>query len=55
MELSHLIKLPVVDNVKVTRSTYNKLVSSEGTICLTGHHLIYSSRTVKSDELMVCF
>jgi hypothetical protein len=53
MELSHLIKLPVVDNVKVSRTTFNKVISSEGTLCLTGHHLIYSSRTNKDDELMV--
>jgi hypothetical protein len=53
MELSHLIKLPVVDNVKVSRTTFNKVTSSEGTLCLTGHHLIYSSRTNKDDELMV--
>ena len=53
MELSHLIKLPIVDNVKVSRSSYNKFITSEGTLCLTGHHLIYSSRTNKDDELMV--
>ena len=53
MELSHLIKLPVVDNVKVSRTAYNKSSTSEGTLCLTGHHLIYSSRTNKNDELMV--
>ncbi|XP_054843975.1 myotubularin-related protein 9 [Eublepharis macularius] len=41
MEFAELIKTPRADNVILYRPFYPLV---EGTLCLTGHHLIYSSR-----------
>lgn len=41
MEFAELIKTPRADNVVLHRPFYQAV---EGTLCLTGHHLIFSSR-----------
>ncbi|KAM9017495.1 myotubularin-related protein 9 isoform 1-T1 [Guaruba guarouba] len=41
MEFAELIKTPRADNVVLHRPFY---LAVEGTLCLTGHHLIFSSR-----------
>ncbi|XP_041105820.1 myotubularin-related protein 9-like isoform X1 [Polyodon spathula] len=48
MEFVELIKTPRVDNVVLHRPFMSKV---EGTLCLTGHHLILSSRQDSSEEL----
>ncbi|MEE6477208.1 hypothetical protein FKM82_011412 [Ascaphus truei] len=48
MEFAELIKTPRVDNVVLHRPFYAPV---EGTLCLTGHHLILSSRQDNSEEL----
>lgn len=48
MEFVEFIKTPKVDNVVLHRSNYPPC---EGTLCLTGHHLILSSRKTNSEEL----
>lgn len=54
MELAHLIKIPLVENVKISRSNgSNKPTLNEGRLCLSSHHLIYSPKTNQSDEFMV--
>ena len=50
MEFAELIKTTRVDNV-ILRRQGSSLV--EGTLCLTSHHLIFSSRVSEKDELMV--
>ncbi|KAM4695211.1 myotubularin-related protein 9 [Discoglossus pictus] len=48
MEFAELIKTPRVDQVVLHRPFYRPV---EGTLCLTGHHLILSSRQDNSEEL----
>ncbi|XP_069053931.1 myotubularin-related protein 9 [Lepisosteus oculatus] len=48
MEFVELIKTPRVDNVVLHRPFMPKV---EGTLCLTGHHLILSSRQDNTEEL----
>uniref|UniRef100_A0A8C2NKR3 Myotubularin-related protein 9 n=1 Tax=Capra hircus TaxID=9925 RepID=A0A8C2NKR3_CAPHI len=48
MEFAELIKTPRVDNVVLHRPFYPPV---EGTLCLTGHHLILSSRQDNTEEL----
>lgn len=48
MEFAELIKTPTVDNVQLHRPFHPPV---EGTLCLTGHHLILSSRQDKTEEL----
>lgn len=52
MEFIELIKAPRVDNV-IMRRTLLKTI--EGTLCITGHHLILSSRKQDAEELWVCW
>ena len=49
MEFAEYISTPMIDNVKLTRN--GKTV--EGTLCVTGHHLILSSRANQHEELWV--
>lgn len=55
MEFVDLILVPKVDNVVLTdRSDQtDKNSSLEATLCITGHHLILSSRQAVSQELWV--
>lgn len=48
MEFAELIKTPRVDGVVLHRP-FMPVV--EGTLCLTGHHLILSSRQDNTEEL----
>lgn len=48
MEFVELIKTPRVDGVVLHRPF---LPTVEGTLCLTGHHLILSSRQDNTEEL----
>ena len=50
MEFAELIQTTRVDNVILRRLGGNLI---EGTLCLTSHHLIFSSRGEENDELMV--
>ncbi|XP_014803881.1 PREDICTED: myotubularin-related protein 9 [Calidris pugnax] len=47
MEFAELIKTPRADNVALHRPFYPAV---EGTLCLTGHHLIFSSRRQDNAE-----
>jgi hypothetical protein len=51
MELSHLIRVPFVDNVRLHR--LNSI--HDGVLCLTGHHLMFSSKTSQKEEVLVRF
>ncbi|XP_038052242.1 myotubularin-related protein 9-like isoform X2 [Patiria miniata] len=48
MEFVEYIKTPKVDSVTLHRPFYARV---EGTLCLTGHHLILSSRKTNTEEL----
>lgn len=50
MEFVEYIKSPRIDEVSLKR---RGRVYLEGTLCVTGHHLIFSSRTDHRDELIV--
>ena len=50
MEFVELIKSPRVENVFLKRRSHQYV---EGTLCVTGHHLIFSSRTEHKEELIV--
>ena len=50
MEFIELIKVPKLDNVTMTLTSKDPI---EGSICITGHHLIFSSRKAVGDELWV--
>lgn len=50
MEFVEYIKSPKIDKVSLRRRGQ---VYLEGTLCVTGHHLIFSSRTDHKDELIV--
>ncbi|CAH1776264.1 unnamed protein product [Owenia fusiformis] len=48
MEFVEFIKTPKVDNVTLRRAFHK---SVDGTLCITGHHLILSSRKDNNEEL----
>ena len=50
MEFVEFIKSPRIEKVSLRRRGRAYL---EGTLCVTGHHLIFSSRTDHKDELIV--
>lgn len=50
MEFVEYIKSPRIEKVSLRRRGRAYL---EGTLCVTGHHLIFSSRTEHKDELIV--
>ena len=50
MEFVELIKTPKLDRVVVTRPLRKP---AEGTLSVTSHHLIFSSRKTTGDELWV--
>lgn len=50
MEFVEFIKSPKIEKVSLRRRGRAYL---EGTLCVTGHHLIFSSRTDHKDELIV--
>lgn len=50
MEFVELIKAPKVDNVILRRPLFPRI---EGTLCITGHHLILSSRKGEAQEFWV--
>lgn len=50
MEFVEYIKSPRIDEVSLKR---RGRVYLEGTLCVTGHHLIFSSRTDHKDELIL--
>ena len=50
MEFAEFIKIPMVDKVTLVRPGLSRVV---GTLCITGHHLLFSSRMQESEELMV--
>ena len=50
MEFAEFIKSPTVDGV-VLRQAFREPI--EGTLCITGHHLIISSRQDPAEELWV--
>ena len=52
MEFAEFIKIPMVDNVTFVRPGFSRVV---GTLCITGHHLLFSSRIQETEELMVGF
>eukprot|EP00794_Sanderia_malayensis_P012002 gene12002-13241_t len=52
MEFAELIKTTRVDNV-ILRRLHVPLI--EGTLCLTSHHLIFSSRASEKDEMMLLY
>ena len=55
MEFAEYISVHQVDNVLLTDKTDDnrKGSSIEGTLCITGHHLILSSRQAERHELWV--
>jgi len=50
MEFIELIKAPKVDNVTLRRPLFPRI---QGTLCVTGHHLILSSRREDAQEFWV--
>ncbi|XP_020617896.1 myotubularin-related protein 9-like [Orbicella faveolata] len=50
MEFVEYIKSPRIEKVSLRRRGRAYL---EGTLCVTGHHLIFSSRTEHRDELIL--
>lgn len=50
MEFAELIQVPKLDRVTLVQPFKSAL---EGSICITGHHLIFSSRKTVGDELWV--
>lgn len=50
MEFAEYIKTPRLDRVTLTRPFRDPV---EGVVCITGHHLIFSSRKSAGDELWV--
>lgn len=50
MDFVELIKTPKVDRVKLHN---HRLECIEGTLCITGHHLLLSTRKDSSQELWV--
>ena len=49
MEFVEFIKSPMIDKVKLFRNGS----CVDGTLCITGHHLILSSRSTQQEELWV--
>ena len=50
MEFAEFIRTPMVDGVTLYRPN---VMPAEGTLCITGHHLILSSRKDQREELWV--
>lgn len=50
MEFADFIKIPMVDNVTFVKRELSRV---DGTLCVTGHHLMFSSRLRDSEELML--
>jgi hypothetical protein len=50
MEFAELIKVPVVEKVQLFQPHCEP---TEGTLCITTHYLIFSSRKAAKDELWV--
>ena len=50
MEFAGLIKTPRVEKVVIHRPFHK---ATEGALCITGHHLIFSARGENPDELWV--
>ncbi|KAK0182813.1 hypothetical protein PV327_000910 [Microctonus hyperodae] len=55
MEFSELILIPKVDGVVLTERTNEKQPSLEGTLCLSGHTLLLSSRQDLKKELWLLY
>lgn len=51
MEFADLIPIPKLDGVTLSGACYKSPV--DGTLCMTGHHLILSSRKQGVEELWV--
>lgn len=51
MEFAHLIKSPLIEKVLIQRPFHSQ--PTEGTLCITGHHLIFSAGGENPDELWV--
>ena len=51
MEFAEFIKIPMVNDVILVRPGFSRVL---GTLCITGHHLLFSSRMQASEEIMVC-
>lgn len=49
MEFAHLIKSPLIEKVLIQRPFHSQ--PTEGTLCITGHHLIFSAGGENPDEL----
>ena len=52
MEFADFIRIPCVDGVRLYELGSKPV---EGTLCITGHHLILSSRQNQKEELWVSF
>jgi myotubularin-related protein 9 len=50
MEFAEFIKTPTVENICMKRPFMSPIT---GTLCITGHHVILSSRTEHHEELWV--
>ena len=50
MEFAEFIKIPMVNNVTLARPGFSRVL---GTLCITGHHLLFSSRMQACEEIMV--
>lgn len=50
MEFSELITTPNLDDVKLITEKNESVI---GTLCITGHHLIFSSRSENFEEIWV--
>jgi len=51
MEFAEFIKISQVEGVVLSRQESAPI---EGTLCITGHHLILASRQENKEELWVC-
>jgi myotubularin-related protein 9 len=52
MEFAEFVKVNKLDRVVVTQPFKDPL---EGSVCITGHHLIFSARKEVNDELWVSY
>lgn len=55
MELSDLILIPNLDNVVLINKSDGNSKSIDGTLCISSHHLLCSSRQDDRQELWVHF
>lgn len=55
MELSDLILIPKVDNVALIDKSDENGKSIDGRLCISSHHLLWSSRQSDGRELWVQF